>query len=174
MTGTQFIFSPDQVTRENEKAQQGSESDGLSMSTAGKTTDRTRLRLKMAQEEIAALKIKAKEELEAWKMTLQAQNNPSLIPLPPEVEMDEDSTEDGMDTDNGPRDNQLLGAALSAPKRETVHQDSDAMEEEEHDVVYLGDDTTLQSSEDELSRQAAILEGPDSSCLLYTSPSPRD
>jgi hypothetical protein len=36
LTGTQFIFSPDQVARENEKAEQGSASDGLSMSTAGK------------------------------------------------------------------------------------------------------------------------------------------
>jgi hypothetical protein len=43
MTGTQFIFSPDQVACENKKADQGVESDGLSMSTAGKTTDHTRL-----------------------------------------------------------------------------------------------------------------------------------
>jgi hypothetical protein len=165
MTGTQFIFSPAQVERANEKALQGSESDGLSMSTAGKTTDRTRLRLKMAQEEIVALKLKAKEELEALKTALQAQNNPSMIPLPPEVEM-EDSTDD-MDIDHGPRDNQLLGAALSAPKRETVDEDSDAMEEDEHDVVYMGDapgdDPTLLSSDDEIARQAANLEGPDSS-----------
>jgi hypothetical protein len=41
------------------------------------------------------------------------------------------------------------------------------MEEDEHDVVYMGDapgdDPTLQSSEDEIARQAANLEGPDSS-----------
>jgi hypothetical protein len=103
------------------------------MSTAGKTTDHTRLRLKIAQEELAAL-----------KLSIQSQNNPSIIPLPPDAHDDKianddmDATDDNseMDTDQ-PTNAQMLGSALSAPKREAIHQDSDAMEDNEHKVVYI-------------------------------------
>jgi hypothetical protein len=57
LSGTQFVFSPDQVEREREKAILGSESEGRSMSTAGKTTGSTRLKLKEAEEQIAELRL---------------------------------------------------------------------------------------------------------------------
>ena len=57
LSGTQFEFSTDQLAREHERAMNGSESDGKSMSTAGKTTGSTRLALKEAQEKIAELKL---------------------------------------------------------------------------------------------------------------------
>jgi hypothetical protein len=159
MTGTKFIFSPDQVDRENEKAEQGIESDGLSMSTAGKTTDGTRLKLKIAQEEIAAL-----------KLSIQSQNNPSMVPLPRDDTDMESDTHSEMDTEQH-TDAQVLGAALAAPKREAIHPDNDAMEEDEHNVVYIGDDPSMYNvvyhgndhsqdesqDEDEESRQATIL-----------------
>jgi hypothetical protein len=43
LTGTQFEFSAEQVNRARERADQSLESDGRSMSTAGKTIDSTRL-----------------------------------------------------------------------------------------------------------------------------------
>jgi hypothetical protein len=57
LTGAQFQFSAEQVSRERERADQSSESAGLSMSTAGKTTESTRLNLKIAQETIAELQL---------------------------------------------------------------------------------------------------------------------
>jgi hypothetical protein len=168
MTGTQFIFSPDQVARDNEKAALGFEPDGLSMSTAGKTTDRTRLRLKMAQEEIAAL-----------KLSIQSQPNPSLIPLPPDANDDNASTNNAATDDNyemetdQPTDTQLLGSALSAPKRAAIHQDSDAMEDDEHTAVYIGDNPSLEeSSDDAISRQATLLEASETSTAADTAEDP--
>jgi hypothetical protein len=73
ITGTQFVFSAEQVKRDHEKALAGSESDGRSMSTAGKTTDSTRLKLKEAQEQIADLRLAlARKPLE---VTLAHNNN---------------------------------------------------------------------------------------------------
>jgi hypothetical protein len=57
ITGTQFEFSTDQLERDKEKALNGPMSTGMSMSTAAKTTNSTRLKLKEAQEEIGALRI---------------------------------------------------------------------------------------------------------------------
>jgi hypothetical protein len=68
LIGTQFIFSKEQLHREHERALNGSESDGKSMSTAGKTTCSTRLALKEAQEQIAELKL----ALTATKTPFQA------------------------------------------------------------------------------------------------------
>ena len=102
------------------------------MSTAGKTTDGTRLKLKIAQEELAAL-----------KLSIQSQNNPSMIPLPHDNTEDMESNDNSdMDTDQH-TDAQVLGAALAAPKREAIHPDNDTMEEDEHNVVYIGDDLSM-------------------------------
>ena len=65
-SGTQFIFSPAQLEKDHKKALEGFESDGRSMSTAGKTTDSTRLQLK-----------ETREELQALKLVLQARDSPS-------------------------------------------------------------------------------------------------
>ncbi len=79
--------------------------------------DGTHLKLKIAQEELAAL-----------KLSIKSQNNPSIIPLP------RDNTEDmesdaNSEMDTGQHtDAQVLGAALAAPKREAIHPDNDAME----------------------------------------------
>jgi hypothetical protein len=117
---------------------------------------------------------------------MQSQN-PSQVPLPPDAhdanfanqaDSDSDATSE-MDVDS-PTDAQVLGAALSAPPRETVDQDSDAMEEDEFNVVYIGDDPTTskevyrddnsfptnsqQSQDSEEWRKAQILEdAPDMS-----------
>jgi hypothetical protein len=52
LTRTQFKSSTEQLERDRQKAQEGPLSTGMSMSTAVKTTPRTRLKLKEAQEEI--------------------------------------------------------------------------------------------------------------------------
>jgi NifB/MoaA-like Fe-S oxidoreductase len=57
MSGTQFVFSTEQVERENKCVALGSESDGRSMSTSGKTTESTQLKLKIAQEQIKELQL---------------------------------------------------------------------------------------------------------------------
>jgi hypothetical protein len=102
------------------------------MSTTGKTTDGTCLNLKIAQEEIAALKV-----------GLSSQNNPSMIMLPPDT-MIEESEE--MDIDN---DAQILQAALNVPHQEEIDQDSDAMEEDQHPTVYIGSNLLVPSTTDE-------------------------
>ncbi len=73
LTGTQFVFSTEQVARDHEKALKGYESNGRSMSTAGKTTESTRLRLKEAQEQIEELQL----ELKAREKKPQRQPKPS-------------------------------------------------------------------------------------------------
>jgi hypothetical protein len=57
LTGTQFEFSTEQLEGDRQKAQDGSISTGMSMSTAAKTPPRTRLKLKEAQDEIAELRL---------------------------------------------------------------------------------------------------------------------
>ena len=163
MTGTQFIFSPAQVARDKEKADQCSDSDGKSMSTAGKTTDGTRLKLKIAQEELVTIKLAAQEEIASLRRALQLQNDPSKIPLPT------DSSDD-METDPEPTNAQLLGSALAAPKRESIQQDSDDMEDDEHPTTYIGDDkSTPSSGTDEEARYIAKLEAPDTSSTVADS-----
>jgi hypothetical protein len=56
-TGAQFEFSAEQVARDRERAEQLSESEGWSMLTAGKTTESTRLNLKVAWEEPADIRM---------------------------------------------------------------------------------------------------------------------
>ena len=50
LTGTKFEFSTEQLDQDRQKAQDGPLSTGMSMSTAAKTTPRTRLKLKEAQD----------------------------------------------------------------------------------------------------------------------------
>jgi hypothetical protein len=57
LTGTQFVFNPEQVERDRHKMLNGPQSTGFSMSTAAKTTDSVRLKYKEAVEEIRALQL---------------------------------------------------------------------------------------------------------------------
>jgi hypothetical protein len=56
-TETQFVFNKDQMTRDHKKAFQGSKADGRSMSTAGKMTASTRLKVKEEQKQIEELQL---------------------------------------------------------------------------------------------------------------------
>jgi hypothetical protein len=161
LTGTQFVFSKDQIETENERALHDSESDGKSMSTAGKTTGTTRLKLKEAQEELAELKLAAQEQQAELTKALAAVEEKAMhdqmeAPPPPPVIQDQapmhisqdqsaEPTEpvpsrkaDIMDTDEEPSDIQLMRAAIRGPKEETLEQDSDAMEEDQHSTIHLG------------------------------------
>jgi hypothetical protein len=93
-----------------------------------------------------------------------------MVPLPRDDTDMESDTHSEMDTEQH-TDAQVLGAALAAPKREAIHPDNDAMEEDEHNVIYIGDDPSMYNvvyhgndhsqdesqDEDEESRQATIL-----------------
>jgi hypothetical protein len=57
LTGTQFEVSTEQLEQNRQKAQDDPLSIGMSMSTAAKTTPRTRLKLKEAQGEITELRL---------------------------------------------------------------------------------------------------------------------
>jgi hypothetical protein len=155
LTGTQFLFSKEQLHRENERALNDSESDGKSMSTAGKTTGSTRLALKEAQEELAELKLAALEQKAELQMALAAVEEKAMHdqmeeapPPPPGLEDSSMETApapirtsraaDIMDTDEEPSDIQLLRAAMNGPRQERLEQDPDAMEEDQHQVVHLG------------------------------------
>jgi hypothetical protein len=153
LTGTQFIFSTDQIERENERALQGSESDGKSMSTAGKTTGTTRLKLKEAQEELAELRLASQAQNEELKKALAAMEEKAMHdqmespPPPPAVryqkivdrpELAPSRAADLMDTNEEPSDIQLMRAAILGPKEETLEQESDAMEEDQHSTFHLG------------------------------------
>jgi hypothetical protein len=142
-TGTQFEFSPEQLERDRLKAMNGPPSTGFLMSTAAKTTDSTRLKLKEAKEEIYELKKAAQEEILALKQALakQAQHQ-----APKSVDSPEDTPETntvdpmqydkpGSSIDDMQQDeiteHQALGAALSiSKKRATFQLDHDGMEED--------------------------------------------
>jgi hypothetical protein len=170
ITGTQFVFSHEQVQRDHEKALAGSVSDGRSMSTAGKTTDSTRLKLKEAQEQIADLKLAlARKPLEVTlantndmdiseeeRPTGQAVNtsahDTSLtafqflhgnLPSPEDLtnEVTEPKTAESMDTDKEfLTEYHILQAALNQKPKESVLANADAMEEDEFTAVYIGND----------------------------------
>jgi hypothetical protein len=125
------------------------------MSTAGKTTGSTRLALKEAQEELAELKLAALEQKAELQMALAAVEEKAMHdqmeeapPPPPGLEDSSMETApapirtsraaDIMDTDEEPSDIQLLRAAMNGPRQETLEQDPDAMEEDQHQVVHLG------------------------------------
>jgi hypothetical protein len=190
ITGAKFLFSPEQVSREHEKANQNYESDGKSMSTAGKTTDSTRLNLKIALEKIADLEIalikRAQEEQQVNAM--ETEDEP---PKPPDkMETDQSSSASSekeadssleeeeeivfspakvsfraaRTTDEYPDDDfdaifkeaekeasptpcQLIGSALNAKQQESITAESDAMEDDDHETVYVGDLPPLPASD---------------------------
>jgi hypothetical protein len=134
-TGTQFEFSTNQLENDRLKAQNGPHSTGFSMSTAAKTTDSTRLKLKEAKEEINLLKeALAKQKLGDTPSFEQEYESPETTP---ETTVADSHTKKNHTKDSTKKtpieaytEGQALGAALSRKQRETIEVDSDAMEEE--------------------------------------------
>jgi hypothetical protein len=92
LTGTQFEFSTEQLDRDTQKAQDGPLSTGMSMSTAAKTTHRTRLKLKEAQDEIAELRLALAQHavLNPPADSLQStESPPEVTPQPPGEDPDD-------------------------------------------------------------------------------------
>ena len=168
LTGAQFQFSAEQVSRERERADQSSESAGLSMSTAGKTTESTRLNLKIAQETIAELQLSllkltpvktlpdipkepSKEHSEKTPNDASNEDPKERMETSEPTDDDEEPDEDKwfdpnppdvlMDNEETeqPTDNALLHAAAAASSRESNRADSDAMEDDNHGAAYLSD-----------------------------------
>lgn len=149
LTGTQFTFSEEQILRDRERATNGSEPDGKSMSTAGKTTGSTRLALKEAQEQIAELRLALTAKSVPFdklvepepascqdSMDIENDNGPQE-----ETEVENDTgpqedteVEDAMDTDFDPTDEQLLRSALSEQREPLIVPYNDAMEEARHGI----------------------------------------
>jgi hypothetical protein len=163
LTGTQFIFSKEQLIREHERAINGSESDGKSMSTAGKTTGSTRLALKEAQEQIAELQLalnasktpfqaiidKANDEdaMETDSPPLSVENHavPQALPPAPTIALAKPSLQQKapktvqiQDTHKEFSDAQLLRASLAGYRQDTIEEEDDAMEDDQHEVIHLG------------------------------------
>jgi hypothetical protein len=148
LTGTQFEFSADQLENDRQKALNGPHSTGLSMSTAAKTTDSTRLKLKQAKEEIDILRKElTKQRLGDTPFPETEYESPETTP---EVTLADSQTKQKKlkeTIDKTSRDayteRQALGAALSRNPRESIEIDSDAMEEE---IVFtpikIGSSTT--------------------------------
>jgi len=118
LSGTQFVFSSEQMERERERALLGSESEGRSMSTAGKTTASTRLKLKEAEEQIAELKLALAAQAATPKAQLKPAPDARNTDLPESLsstsmaddttEPEEDTHPRAMESDEEPRDIQLL------------------------------------------------------------------
>jgi hypothetical protein len=159
LIGTKFLFSTAQLERDKERALEGYESDGRSMSTAGKTTESTRLKLKETQEELQELKLKNSERDKKDKVKKAKRSSSKKHPRPlPEIEgMDTMSTNEvqvistvmqivqAATTEDIPAkepgevmtDAQIIGAALSRKPNQAIEPDSDDMEEEEHEVMQI-------------------------------------
>jgi hypothetical protein len=193
LTGAQFEFSPEQVAREHEKANQTSESDGRSMSTAGKTTDSTRLKLKIAQEQIEELQIalrKTKKPTKHPRKKHPERDDEMEIDEFKEGSKDTEESAKAADQENdtssqepsdvsnfleeAPTAYQLLGAALAAPLPETIYEDSDAMEEDEHEAVYIGTLPPLPSSTESSSNEDPSTETSSSSSSSASSDDTHD
>jgi hypothetical protein len=142
LTGTQFEFSTEQLENDRQKAINGPPSTGMSMSTAAKTTPKTRLRLKEAQEEITELKRALAQHAKQNPPTDSQESTdstPEVTPQPP--------GNDDMDVDAF-TENQALGAAISQPSKEVLEADSDAMEEDRRNPIIIGSSSSDQASDD--------------------------
>jgi hypothetical protein len=122
------------------------------MSTAAKTTTRTQLKLKEAQDKIAELRLALTQHavLNPPADSLQStESPPELIPQPP-----------GDDSDDRQADafteNQALGAAISKPSHDANQVDSKAMEEDHHKPIVIASSSSDAAS-GVLSKQTASL-----------------
>jgi hypothetical protein len=142
LTGTQFEFSTEQLERDRQKAQDGPLSTGMSMSTAAKTTPRTRLKLKEAQDKIAELRLALTQHavLNPPAVSLQStESPPKLRPQPP----GKDSNKRQVDAFT---ENQALGAAISKPSHDANQVESGAMEEDHHKPIVIGSSSSDSAS----------------------------
>lgn len=130
LTGTQFEFNSEQIERDRQKTIDGPRSTGYSMSTAGKTTPGTRLKLKEAQEEIENLRIALAQQASLKKDTTYLEDH--------QEETHEEISE-----------NQAIGAALARTPRETLEAAIDAMEEDQHDVIHIGSSSSSSDPSEE-------------------------
>jgi hypothetical protein len=123
----------------------------MSMSTAAKTTPRTQLKLKEAQDESADLRLAL-----AWHAVLNppadsfqsTESPPEVTPQPP-----------GEDSDDREADafteNQALGAAISKPSHNGIQVDSNAMEEDHPEPIVIGSARPLEISPSRLQAFSA-------------------
>ena len=160
------------------------------MSTTGKTSDSTRLNLKIAREKIADLEIalikKAQEEQQVNTMETEDESpkppdkmetdqissassedeadasleeEEEIVFSPAKVSFQAAGTTDEYPDDDfdeifeeaekeaGPTPSQLIGSALNAKQQESINADSDAMEDDDHETVYVGDLPPLPASD---------------------------
>jgi hypothetical protein len=161
ITGTQFEFSTDQIERDQEKALHGPMSTGMSMSTAAKTTNSTRLKLKEAQEEIGALrlaleqqKLSPRHETPSHENTNQALtvNTASNINTPETMDQQSISDEDNDTKELGSHliqhitDAQVLGARLAKKHRQALQAERALSDKDEKPSPFMGSLTSSEES----------------------------
>jgi hypothetical protein len=114
------------------------------MATAAKTTPRTQLKLKEAQDKIAELRLALTQHavLNPPADSLQStESPPELTQQPP------DDNSDNRQADAF-TENQALGAAISKPSHDTHQVDSNAMEEDHHKTISSSDSKESVKAED--------------------------
>jgi hypothetical protein len=185
ITGTQFEFNPEQLERDRQKELDGPKSTGFSMSTAAKTTDSTRLKLKEAQDEIGELRLAlAKQKLTSLQessidtpeATPESQKNEENEPTKErkarnrsEKDHKSEAEQLGKDLIEHITDSQIIGAALAKRHREQLRDDPDAMEEDEPppstvqslsslDTKDDSDKTDKLDSDDEMDEDRSMIE----------------
>jgi hypothetical protein len=153
LTGTQFEFSKEQLDRDRQKAQDGPLSTGMSMPTAAKTTPRTRLKLKEAQDEIAELRLALTQHavLNPPADSLQSTESPTKVTPQPPGEDSDDRQADAF------TENQALGAATSKPSHDAIQADSNAMEEDHHEPIVIGSSSSDSASGVLFTQTASVL-----------------
>jgi hypothetical protein len=159
----QFEFNPDQVEGDRQKTLNGPMSTGTSMSTAAKTTNSTRLKLKEAQEEIGKLcRALPQQNLASHQHSSQESHQLSSIAsnkgkpedaslktvTGQELEKETAAKNLGAALIDHITDAQAIGAALGTKHRETIGQDQDAMEEDEHSPIAIGSSTSEEEWQD--------------------------
>ncbi len=161
-SGTQFIFNPAQLEKDHAKALGGYESDGRSMSTSGKTTDSTRLKLKETREELQALRLELKAIHSTPPKPKKSKKKKQPRPLPDMEGMSQATIDEAevittvlnivhdakaTDPEDMVTEAQILGAAISRQPKESIQQDSDAMEEDEHGIIHIGSSQSSPSTD---------------------------
>jgi hypothetical protein len=114
------------------------------MSTAGKTTDSTRLKLKMAQEQIEDL-----------QLALRSAKNPAATNEKVVLSSDEihnilfphgSGTEDMEMESNEPTEAQAIGTVINRQKA-AIYPNADAMEDQDHSIIGIGSDPPSSDTE---------------------------
>jgi hypothetical protein len=123
------------MERDGEKTLQGPTSDGLSMSTAAKTTPSVRLKLKEAQEEIGELRLALAKQKAAPSQT--SDETPEDTPEETTKEWQMNINNNDNKTQNIRKaliehliEAQAIGSALAQKHRSAMEIDNDAMEED--------------------------------------------